>query len=223
LINASSHGAFGGEAIPLIPSLWNFAVRALSMLMIASIVAAFRRAFDRTHVRATTDDLTGALTKGAFAERLPRILAARRETGSVLVFAYCDLDGFKQVNDRHGHATGDRVLIAFCRTATGAIRPRDLLARVGGDEFVMLMMTEDAGGAYRAAERVHREIRSKLVSLPTPVTVSMGAVVVEHATASDEQAFLAAADSLMYEVKRAGKDALRVAHVDLAEPERLAA
>ena len=169
------------------------------------------------------DDLTGALTKGAFAEQLARILAARRETGGVLVFAYCDLDGFKQVNDRHGHASGDRVLIAFCKTASDAIRPRDLLARVGGDEFVMLMMMEDASAAYRAAERVHRELRSAMISLSTPVTVSMGAVVVEHAGARDKDAFLAAADSLMYEVKRAGKDALRVAHVDLAVPERLAA
>jgi diguanylate cyclase (GGDEF)-like protein len=89
------------------------------------------------------------------------------------------------------------------------------LARVGGDEFALLLPVFNIADGYATAERLHREICKGMGDWPYDVTCSMGAIVVEHGTPDTEDTFIAMADSLMYEVKRAGKNALRVAHVDL--------
>ncbi|WP_165799696.1 GGDEF domain-containing protein [Sphingomonas oleivorans] len=194
---------------------WNFLMRLLGLMLLVMLVAGFRRSYETERRRARTDDLTGALTKQALHDQLRRMLGAERRALPVLVFLYSDLDGFKQVNDQHGHDAGDIVLIDFADAAMRTMRPRDVLARVGGDEFVMLLPVPSVADGYSAAQRMHRDISQSLETCPYPVTCSMGALVVEHGNADREATFLKMADNLMYEVKRAGKNALRVAHVDL--------
>lgn len=193
---------------------WNAFMHAFWVAVVVLLVAGFRRSYNQQLRRARTDDLTGALNKYAFSDHLGRAIDASARRGFSLVLVYSDLDGFKAVNDRHGHAAGDAVLTRFAEAAGAAIRSRDVLARMGGDEFVMLLVVDDAAHGYLAAQRLHRDVGRALADLPYPVTVSMGALVVEQPMAGDEAAFLKRADELMYEVKRAGRNALRIAYVD---------
>lgn len=204
--------------LPAIVAAWNLLMRGCWVAVITVLVAGFRRSYETQRHRARTDDLTGALTKHAFHDHLARSVNAGARRGFSLVLMYSDLDGFKAVNDRFGHGAGDEVLVAFADAAAGSIRSRDVLARMGGDEFVMLLTVEGADAGFAAAERVHRTVASALAALPYPVTASMGAIVVERPHATDQAAFLEMADTLMYEVKAAGKNALRVAYVDRPRP-----
>ncbi len=195
-------------------ALWNLLMRGFWVAVITMLVAGFRRSYEAQRHRARTDDLTGALTKHAFRDHLDRSVTAGARRGFSLVMIYSDLDGFKAVNDRYGHGAGDEVLVAFADAAARAIRSRDVLARMGGDEFVMLLTVETADAGFVAAERVHRTVGTALARLPYPVTSSMGAIIVERLRQTDQATLIEMADSLMYEVKSAGKNALRIAYVD---------
>jgi diguanylate cyclase (GGDEF)-like protein len=158
--------------------------------------------------------LTGLRNRRDFAERLERHLTRaaydQRPIGLLLI----DIDFFKQINDWHGHGAGDQLLTAFARRLREATRPEDLVARWGGEEFVVLLT--DLGSGNVLAERAE-QIRKAVASTPfivagqaIGVRVSIGAArsSVELATSD---ALLAAADGAMYEAKRAGRDRVAVA------------
>jgi hypothetical protein len=87
-------------------ALWNVGMRIFGVLVLVTLVSGFRDSYRHERERARTDGLTGALTKFAFRDQLRIMLGSARRRPPVLVFVYTDLDGFKQVNDQHGHATG---------------------------------------------------------------------------------------------------------------------
>ncbi|MGN6332959.1 MAG: diguanylate cyclase domain-containing protein [Motilibacteraceae bacterium] len=161
------------------------------------------------------DPLTGLANRALFTDRLQHAaVLAHRAGGSVCVM-YCDLDGFKQVNDVHGHTTGDRLLASVAERLRGALRSGDTLARLGGDEFaVLLAETPGAHGpadAHRLRERIREAlVEPFLVSAPTgPVTIT-AACSVGWATlpagpdpAATASALLHAADEAMYRQKSA--------------------
>jgi len=129
-------------------------------------------AFDALH-----DPLTGLHNRVALLERTEQALARLDRSLSLLAVAFIDLDRFKAVNDRHGHGAGDRVLMAVGRQLAGAVRPSDTLARIGGDEFVVLCEGLDAknevvGVAQRLVTAVRRPI-----SVSPSITVRLGATV----------------------------------------------
>ncbi|TVV71152.1 GGDEF domain-containing protein [Sphingomonas solaris] len=193
---------------------WNAFMRIFWVAVVVMLVAGFRRSYDLQRHRARTDDLTGALTRQAFDDHLARMIGASARRNASLLLVYSDLDGFKGVNDAHGHAAGDEVLVAFAEAAGTALRSRDVLARMGGDEFVMLLGVEPGDDGYGAAERLHRQVGAAMAKLAYPVTASMGAVIVRRPQAGDAPAFMERADELMFEVKKAGRNALRIALVD---------
>ena len=164
--------------------------------------------------QARTDDLTGLRNRRDFAERLERHLTRaaydQRPIGLLLI----DIDFFKQINDWHGHGAGDQLLTAFAGRLREATRPDDLVARWGGEEFVVLLT--DLGSGNVLAERAE-QIRKAIASTPfivagqaIGVRVSIGAARSSVALASSD-ALLAAADGAMYEAKRAGRDRVSVA------------
>lgn len=196
--------------------LFNAASALIAYGLVALLLGTVRRHFDDTRVRADTDPLTGVLNKRAFIQATDAALGGLDRHGGGLLLAYLDLDGFKAVNDRSGHAAGDQLLRAFADAARREIAYEDLLGRVGGDEFVLLRAIDDLSDGYTIAESMHARLCDALIG--QDVTCSMGVVIVQPGdVVADPHRLLALADSLMYEVKRAGKNSLRIA---LAADER---
>ncbi|NLH83735.1 MAG: GGDEF domain-containing protein [Phyllobacteriaceae bacterium] len=169
------------------------------------------RAEVRHRLRAETDDLTGALSRGAFVERARERLAEAPESGTLMFF---DIDRFKSINDRHGHAVGDAVLVGFADLVAARLRPGDVFARWGGEEFVLFAADRDFLAGRRAAEEIRRafaEMRFGPDGTPLAATVSIG-LSAPALAGPDLERLLAWADAGVYAAKRAGRD--RVETVD---------
>lgn len=205
--------ALSDTILPVWARVWNIGMRTFSNAVVVLVVGSFRHCFDQERTLARLDPLTGLLNKRAFFDQAKASLAFAKRHHRAAVLAYVDLDGFKAVNDRFGHAAGDAVLRGFAEAATGTLRPYDLAGRIGGDEFVFLLSAPAGGAGLGIAERIHANLSACLDHSPCLVTCSTGAIVIEAPDGADGEALARLADSLMYDVKRAGKDAVRVATV----------
>jgi len=152
---------------------------------------------------AERDPLTGLLNRRAFqAATHPHLGGSASQPAAVLLI---DLDGFKAVNDEHGHAAGDEALVATAAILTGAARRSDLVARLGGDEFAILLPRAGVAAARRIAERIRRDVAAlDVVHSGGQLTASIGIAVTGGTT--DTEAALRAADQAMYEAKHDGRD-----------------
>jgi diguanylate cyclase (GGDEF)-like protein len=180
-----------------------------AMLMF-NVLAARLQA--RLHQRAMTDALTGVLSRLALAEGAAGLLERLHGSGQRLAVVMVDLDHFKQVNDRLGHASGDAVLRHAAQRLQASLRPQALLARYGGEEFVALVPVEDLPVARRVAERLrtslHEAAWGSLVPGLSGVTASFGVTLLEPRE-SIERA-LARADEALYRAKNAGRNQVQV-------------
>lgn len=171
-----------------------------------SVVLAQARRLDELHLLANYDSLTQLPKRNTFLERLERC-CGRAEHSPAYVFAllFIDLDRFKPINDERGHLAGDQVLREVGRRLESLIRPQDMVARFGGDEFVVLLESDDRQVAESVATRV-RESMSSPFSLEDGSTVQIGASVgIAMSTASGEaRRLLHLADEAMYAAKRQG-------------------
>jgi diguanylate cyclase (GGDEF)-like protein len=162
---------------------------------------------------ATTDPLTGALNRRSFMERgLEAIRDCRREQGA-LGALMIDADHFKRINDTFQHAGGDAVLQALTQTLKREVRGGDLVGRLGGEEFAVLLPRTGLAAAQQTAERVRLAISSMQVEregATIPVTVSIGLTVLAQGDASID-ALLARADQALYSAKRNGRNRVEVA------------
>ena len=205
--------------------IWSTVARILTSSLVVVLVSGMRGAIQLEQWRASTDGLTGVLNKTSFHARMIETLTAARGTPRGFILCYMDLDGFKQVNDRHGHSAGDDILRIFAQAAVDAIRQGDLFARIGGDEFVALLAIPHRDDGDHIAALVHRRISTILARTGLPVSCSMGALIATADELEPLEAAVQLADSLMYEVKKSGKDALRIGRIDpereLAAPDRL--
>ena len=164
--------------------------------------------------RASNDGLTGVCNKLTFLERLVAEFARAQRHGERLGVLMIDLDRFKHLNDRYGHLAGDQMLIVVARTIEGALRKEDLLARFGGEEFVVLMPDIDQAGASAAAERVRAAVEMAMVEhqgRQLRVTVSIGSATYHRDDSENmmPEQLLAAADARLYEAKQAGRNCCR--------------
>jgi two-component system, cell cycle response regulator len=168
---------------------------------------------------ATRDALTSVSNRRYFVERLEQEFAFARRHRTSLGVMMIDVDHFKRVNDEHGHAVGDEVLRTVGRTLHDAVRTEDLVARYGGDEFIVLSRGAGPEDIARFAERLRTTMREKVIRSHGEeflLTLSIGLACFENNDPSTMMELIARADSGLYAAKRQGRD--RVAAWSLPEP-----
>jgi diguanylate cyclase (GGDEF)-like protein/PAS domain S-box-containing protein len=159
---------------------------------------------------AMRDSLTGLFNRRELSRRLDRFIARGGEALSLLVM---DLDGFKEINDTHGHHVGDRVLITVAQRIEQAVRPGDVVARLGGDEFVVLCRDTSSRNATALAERVVRSVARSISSADgglLHVTASIGVASAAVGWTGSADDLLREADAAMYRAKAANGDQVHV-------------
>jgi diguanylate cyclase (GGDEF)-like protein len=157
------------------------------------------------------DPLTDVLNRRGLDEAAVRAMASARRHGRPLALVVCDLDGFKELNDGHGHIAGDMALRGFAQLLNSAVRRGDIVARLGGDEFGLLLVETDAAAAAAVMERVRAEITC--LSLPDApdarLRASFGVAELREGDAQLDD-LVARADAALYDAKREGKDRVAI-------------
>ena len=174
---------------------------------------------------AASDPLTGILNRRGFDEAGARAVAVARRQGQPLTIVMADLDRFKLVNDRYGHAAGDAVLRRFVEHVAGSIRAGDLFGRIGGEEFALLLVDASPSAAVEVIDRI-RIALSELEIASGPHLIRMTASFgVTGPSNPDEElpAILARADSALYRSKMAGRDRVTMAPLPPTIPEGMRA
>jgi diguanylate cyclase (GGDEF)-like protein len=156
---------------------------------------------------SSTDYLTAAANRYKMEEEAGRWMDFCRRNGMPLSLVFIDVDDLKTINDRHGHSAGDGVLADLARCINRQLRSSDLLARWGGDEFLLLLPNVSLHEAGTLAERIRGSIRESRSGQEIPVTCSFG--VVAMTKDADFKTMVGEADRLMYEAKKQGKDSVQ--------------
>lgn len=188
------------------------------VVAVAGEIAGLRRQLDqsnarlddivrRRHEQAIHDELTGLYNRRHAVERLAKLRQIASRTDTALVVAYLDLDHFKHINDRHGHQAGDEVLAGFAALLRERLGENDFAARLGGEEFLLVMAETDPVAAGARVEALRRDTEIlRFPSLPAGfhVTVSIGLAAWQRPETVDE--LLARADRALYDAKHGGRN-----------------
>jgi diguanylate cyclase (GGDEF)-like protein len=185
--------------------IWNVPAAFLFFLIVVQLIAELRDSQKRLSGLASKDPLTGLLNRRAFLEAANTELSRAKRSGHPLTMAYLDLDGFKKVNDRIGHETGDRVLQETASVLREGVRVTDTAARLGGDEFALLFPETGRDQAGIVIAKLRERLLRAMGDHEWPVTASIGSVTC-LAPPPSVDAMIAAADEVMYRVKNGGKD-----------------
>lgn len=171
-------------------------------------VELVRRAEQRLHLIATRDPLTGLFNRRHFQSLADHVAAHGRRTAELVSLVMGDVDFFKHINDSRGHDVGDKVLVHIAEVLERVCRDQDIIARWGGEEFLVLLPDTDAGGAISAAERMRRAIEASTLVLPDRseirCTMSFGSTMLRGEEPVAEA--VARADRAMYRSKADGRN-----------------
>lgn len=179
------------------------ALHSLARQVVAQL--ELRQAVAGLELQGLTDPLTGLWNRRAFDRRLREEWQRHRQDGRALGLLMIDLDRFKCINDDFGHPAGDAVLVQVAGLLQAGVRRSDLVARFGGEEFVVVLPDADPASAHAVAEKVRRAIEQ--APWPhRPLTASIGVASVVPAAGSDGPALVAAADKALYQAKQAGRN-----------------
>ena len=167
--------------------------------------------YKKTTLMAYCDALTGIRNRSTFEESFERELHLAQRHQQDLTLLVIDIDHFKQVNDQHGHALGDEVIIEVASSIQASIRTTDMLFRYGGEEFVVLLTNSDCEASYDIADRILksvREIEVPVASQLLDISVSIGLACRD--AQDDRHSLFDRADMAMYAAKHAGRDQIQV-------------
>lgn len=215
----SAVDAFENPYLPTTAALWNGVAHFCTLVLTSSLVFRLRAGILRERRLARTDPLTGAANGRTFYEAAALEAERARRMSRPLTLAYLDLDNFKQLNDRLGHAAGDEALLQVVHTLRLHLRSTDLLARLGGDEFGLLLPDTEAEGAVALLARLQEMVSGEMVRRGLPVTLSVGAITF-HRPLLDVDLMIQQVDALMYRAKMAGKARLEHAAMRFSEEVR---
>lgn len=201
------------------PSQFESGVELLSFLVTGVLVATFGLIFaSRTEMQrrqlsdmAQRDPLTDAGNRRALRNKLDAVFSRYKNDGEPASLAVLDLDHFKEVNDKHGHNAGDKVLVEVVRLINKYLREQDRLYRLGGEEFVLVLPQTDRKGLEMVIAKLHDVLRSELRGPDGVVTVSIGAAELAD---DDPQRLFARADEALYLAKKRGRDRAEIADPD---------
>lgn len=209
------------RAAPLDPATqaWDLAMQLGVFVTVAWLLAQLRRRLELESRLAQTDALTGLANRRAFYAVAAREIERLRRHGRPLTVAFLDLDDFKAINDRLGHAAGDELLRRVGQVLSERLRAIDLVARLGGDEFALLLPETRQEQAQRLSADLIARLASAACAEGWPVGVSAGVVTFEVPPNGVDDA-LRAADDLLYVAKREGKG--RACHRTQGAPRPLA-
>ncbi|MDJ1009014.1 MAG: GGDEF domain-containing protein [Paracoccaceae bacterium] len=190
------------RSVDLLPSGYKDEVGRL-MTNVNALMLDVGEELDAATRAAETDPLTGLLNRRGFERQVPPEFV-----GALL---YMDIDHFKLINDEWGHGAGDDVLVAVSDALSAALRSRDVLARVGGEEFAVFMDETVEARALDVAERIRDRVRTDVRVHGRPVTLSIGLAIAEMPRPRAE--VISAADAAVYDAKAAGRDRVVVARM----------
>ena len=220
-LNASSLPADAGEAgnaylcmCQIAPGaapsdLMEYKARLVGEILSANLTSA--RLYQKARQESRTDSLTGVSSRRLFEEKLETEYERATRYGRGFCVAIIDVDCFKGVNDTYGHPEGDRILIELAGMLRQVARSTDVVARYGGDEFVVLMPETTLDKAVAAAQRIRTQVASILTRNDSPLTISCGVAEWSASGANGPSDVLRRADAALYEAKHAGRNRVVVA------------
>ena len=191
-----------------IPAYFPLMLFSLSLLtLITSYFTKKHEMEARNHIlarQASIDGLTGILNRKGFEEGLEKQIGQAIRHDKPLGLIMMDVDNFKDINDRHGHVVGDKILKEVTRLMSENTRIYDIFARWGGEEFMLLVIETDQDKAVQFAEKLRRLVEDGFFGIDSKVTCSFGVAMYRKSEAADE--FVHRADEAMYSAKRAGRN-----------------
>ena len=200
--------AVGQRSLVGLTLAWNIVGEFGFFLIIVVLLSELRARLSLMEDLANLDPLTGVANRRAFYRAANLEKARCQRYGSSFTIAYIDIDNFKKINDRFGHNAGDSLLMGVAASLRDKTRFTDVVARIGGDEFVVLLTETNAGQARLAIEKIRERLSEVVSQNGWHVTFSIGVVTFSEAPGSVDET-LKKVDDTMYSVKRQGKNNTR--------------
>lgn len=173
-------------------------------------VNKLKKELEQTKREAKTDTLTGLANRKAFDELVNKVTQNADGSGLDVCLLFCDLDHFKDINDKHGHLVGDQVLKVIANTLKDSVKGRDLVARYGGEEFSIILLNTSLQHAKGLADNIRQEVASKRIQRKDTqeslgqITISFG--VARYVPSEGVESFMQRADRALYMSKRKGRN-----------------
>lgn len=186
---------------------WNVSIEFLFLIIMSLLFSALKKNLENEKKLARRDPLTDTLNRRSFFDLTEHEINRSQRYDLQLTVAYIDIDNFKAVNDQLGHQTGDELLIEVVSTIRSNIRSSDVLARFGGDEFVILLPDTPGDAALKFLNKIHDHLDQAMVQKNWPVSFSIGAATYIKVPSTVDEV-IRHADELMYSVKHGGKNRL---------------
>jgi diguanylate cyclase (GGDEF)-like protein len=223
LVSLGRGDARGGDRVVLIVTV--IALTAIATGRMLRALRAHARSEARFAHQATHDALTGLPNRLYVREHVNQAIGRARSDGRHMALLFLDMDRFKLVNDTFGHTLGDELLIAIARRLLDNVREDDVVARIGGDEFVVILAeVADLQEAIRSAERIHLALQAPFLLRGNDIYSSASVGVAFADESADAESLIRDADTAMYQAKEAGRDGVAVFDASMRDrvAERLA-